>query len=84
VLSFGQRPVADSGLDGGPRCGPDVTEVFDLHIPLAYIDPGSGSLIIQAVIAGAVAVPIVLRAQVRRAASAIRRVVGPRSERSKE
>lgn len=56
-----------------------------MHIPLAYIDPGSGSLIIQALIAGAVAAPIVLRNQLRRAGSAIRRAVGgTRAERSKE
>jgi hypothetical protein len=56
-----------------------------LHIPLAYIDPGSGSLIIQAVIAGAVAAPIVLRNQLRRAGGAIRRAFGgTRAERSKE
>lgn len=56
-----------------------------LHIPLAYIDPGSGSLIIQAVIAGAVAAPIVLRNQLRRAGGAIRRAIGGnRAERSKE
>ena len=55
-----------------------------MDITLAYIDPGSGSLIIQALIAGAVAVPILLRNQVRRAGAAIRRVVAPRAERSKE
>mgnify|MGYP001569697928 CR=1 FL=1 len=32
---------------------------------LAYIDPGSGSLLIQALIAGAVTVPFVLRRQLR-------------------
>lgn len=31
----------------------------------AYIDPGSGSLLIQAIIAGALAVPFFLRAHVR-------------------
>ena len=56
----------------------------DLHLPLAYIDAGSGSLIIQAVIATAIAVPIILRNQLRRAANALRRVVGVRSERTEE
>jgi len=56
----------------------------DLHLPLAYIDAGSGSLIIQAVIATAIAVPIILRNQLRRAATALRRVVGVRSERTEE
>ncbi|HET7471762.1 MAG TPA: hypothetical protein VFJ71_01430 [Candidatus Limnocylindrales bacterium] len=57
-----------------------------MHIPLAYIDPGSGSLIIQAVIAGLIATPIVLRNQFRRAGNGIRRMFGARSEseRSKE
>jgi hypothetical protein len=39
---------------------------------LAYIDPGSGSLIIQAVIATVVAVPFFFRAQIARLARAIR------------
>jgi hypothetical protein len=62
-----------------------TSRIQTLHIPLAYIDPGSGSLIVQAVIAGAVAAPIVLRNQLRRAGSAIRRAIGGnRAERSKE
>jgi len=32
---------------------------------LAYLDPGSGSLLIQALIAGALTVPFVLRRQLR-------------------
>jgi hypothetical protein len=56
-----------------------------LYIPLAYIDPGSGSLIIQVLIASVVAAPIVLRNQLRRAGSAIRRALSAsRAERSKE
>jgi hypothetical protein len=39
---------------------------------LAYIDPGSGSLIIQAAIAAVVAIPIFLRSQIARAWSALR------------
>lgn len=31
----------------------------------AYIDPGAGSMLIQAVIAGALAIPFVLRTQIR-------------------
>lgn len=43
-------------------------------IPLpAYIDPGSGSLIIQAVIAAVIAIPIFLRSHVARAIRALRR-----------
>ncbi len=41
---------------------------------LAYIDPGSGSLIIQAVIAAIVAAPFVLRQQIGRAVRRFRGV----------
>jgi hypothetical protein len=43
---------------------------------LAYIDPGSGSLIIQALIATIVAIPILLRSQIARGVGAIRRATG--------
>ena len=39
---------------------------------LAYIDPGSGSLIIQAIIAGLVAVPFFFRTQIGRIANGLR------------
>ena len=39
----------------------------------AYIDPGSGSLIIQAVIATIIAIPIFLRSQIGRAVGRFRR-----------
>jgi hypothetical protein len=39
---------------------------------LAYIDPGSGSLIIQAVIATLVAVPLLLRHQLGRLLAVVR------------
>jgi hypothetical protein len=55
-----------------------------LHIPLAYIDPGSGSLIIQAVIAGAVGGTLMLRNQIRRAAGTVRRFVGRDPEQTKK
>ncbi len=42
-----------------------------LHL-LAYIDPGSGSLIIQAVIATAIAVPLFFRHQLARLMQAVR------------
>ena len=38
----------------------------------AYIDPGSGSLIIQALIAGMVALPIFFRQQIARAVRTVR------------
>ena len=41
--------------------------------PVAYIDPGSGSLFIQAAIAAIVAVPIFLRSQIARVFRAFRR-----------
>jgi hypothetical protein len=40
---------------------------------LAYIDPGSGSLIIQVMIATLVAIPIFFRAQISRIVSRFRR-----------
>jgi hypothetical protein len=40
---------------------------------LAYIDPGSGSLIIQALIATIVAIPFLFRQQFARASRALRR-----------
>jgi superfamily II DNA or RNA helicase len=44
-----------------------------MHHLLAYIDPGSGSLIIQAVIATVVAVPFFFRQQIGRFVRAVRR-----------
>lgn len=38
----------------------------------AYIDPGSGSLVVQALIAALVAVPIFFRQQIGRAIRAVR------------
>jgi hypothetical protein len=45
----------------------------ELSDHLAYIDPGSGSLIVQAAIATLVAVPFVFRQQIGRAIRAVRR-----------
>ena len=39
---------------------------------LAYIDPGSGSLIVQALIAGIVAIPIFFRHQIARIERTVR------------
>lgn len=44
-----------------------------MDVVLAYIDPGSGSLIIQAIIATLVAVPFFFRQQIGRAVRAVRR-----------
>ena len=62
-----QRPTRSSRGDAA------VDLVF------AYIDPGSGSLLIQALIAGLVAIPIFFRNQIGRAVRAIR---GPRDDAS--
>jgi hypothetical protein len=43
-----------------------------VHGILAYIDPGSGSLLIQALIASIVAVPFVLRHQIGRVIDRLR------------
>jgi hypothetical protein len=40
---------------------------------LAYIDPGSGSLIIQAAIAAIIAIPVLLRSQLARVMRTLRR-----------
>jgi hypothetical protein len=39
----------------------------------AYIDPGAGSMVIQAVLAGLLAVPFLLRSQIARLVRSIRR-----------
>jgi hypothetical protein len=46
---------------------------------LAYIDPGSGSLIIHAAIAAMIAIPIFFRTQIARILHAVR---GPKEEKS--
>ena len=43
------------------------------HWYIAYIDPGAGSLIVQALIASVVAVPFYFRRQIARAARALAR-----------
>ena len=43
-----------------------------MELVLAYIDPGSGSLVIQALIAGLVAAPIFFRRQIARFVHGIR------------
>ena len=40
---------------------------------LAYIDPGAGSMLVQALLAGVLAVPFLLRNQVRAVLSRFRR-----------
>ena len=43
-----------------------------MELIFAYIDPGSGSLVIQALIAGLVVVPIFFRRQISRFVGALR------------
>jgi hypothetical protein len=52
-----------------------------VDLVFAYVDPGSGSLIIQAVIAGLVAGPILLRNKIAQGARAVRRAIGREPER---
>ena len=51
-----------------------------MHLELAYIDPGSGSLIIQAVIATVIAVPFFFRQQIGRFMRTIRRQEEPTAD----
>jgi hypothetical protein len=51
-----------------------------MDIVLAYIDPGAGSLLVQALIAGMVAIPIFFRKQIGRGVRAVRRMTGRPSE----
>lgn len=44
-----------------------------MHAHFAYIDPGAGSLLIQAIVAGIVSVPFLLRTQLRGFVSRFRR-----------
>ena len=43
-----------------------------MEFVFAYIDPGSGSLVIQALIAGLVAIPIFFRSQISRLVRSLR------------
>ena len=46
--------------------------VATMELVFAYIDPGSGSLLIQGLIAALVAIPVFFRHQIGRAISAVR------------
>jgi hypothetical protein len=47
------------------------------HPILAYIDPGSGSLIIQVLIASMVAIPVLFRNRIAQVVRVLRREKGP-------
>ena len=69
-----QGPVLSSvGDTAGMACpGPTSQRESRMDVVLAYIDPGSGSLLIQALIAGLVALPIFFRQQITRAVRSLR------------
>jgi hypothetical protein len=58
-------------LLAGRSADSDLQEA-SMHLDPAYIDPGSGSLIIQAVIATLVAIPLFFRTHIARAAATFR------------
>jgi hypothetical protein len=49
---------------------------------LAYIDPGSGSLVVQVLIASVLAIPFFLRTQIRQGVAILRGARRPRSHES--
>lgn len=70
---------ADRGMKGRSSSAGEVvwnvskgSAVPHIYLPLLYIDPTSGSLFIQAVIAALVVVPFFLRHQLRRAVAKVR------------
>jgi hypothetical protein len=65
------RPTAA----GGAERGRNHSEGRALIHFLAYVDLTSGSLVVQLVIASIVAIPFLLRTQIRRAFSAVRALV---------
>ncbi len=70
-----------SGILPGTTPPAEVLTLMDFV--LLYIDPGSGSLIIQAVIAGLVAIPFFFRAQVAKGVRAVKRIAGREPEESR-
>ena len=66
-----------SAPSGGAGRGQSIGVIRVMHDFLAYIDPGSGSLIIQAVIAGIVAIPFFFRQQIGRFVRSVRKTDTP-------
>ena len=60
-----------------PAPNPPALEVQMPHPILAYIDPGSGSLIIQVAIASIIAIPVILRARIAQVVHMFRRDKAP-------
>jgi len=61
-----------ASVSGGTIARSSVSSGGFMHPIFAYIDPGSGSLAIQAVIAALVAAPFVLRSQIARVVRRLR------------
>lgn len=55
-----------------------------MELVLAYIDFGTGSMIIQMAIAGLVAIPFFFRTQIGRGVRAVRRAVGREPDRARD
>ena len=51
-----------------------------MHLVFAYIDPGAGSLVIQAIIAGLVSIPFFFRNAIRNTIGRFRRGTPPTNE----
>ena len=51
-----------------------------MHLVLGYIDPGAGSLVIQAIIAGIVSIPFFFRNAIRKTIGRFRRGTTPSEE----
>jgi len=64
-----RQPTSGSGFASS---GPAASPKGECLEPLAYIDPGAGSLFIQAVIATVLVVPFFLRSQIRRSLDHLR------------
>jgi hypothetical protein len=71
--------IAVSSLRHGHHVGANQ-EKATMEFVLAYIDPGSGSLIIQGLIAGMVALPIFFRHQIARFVRTVRGTPEPTDE----
>jgi len=76
-VAFGcVRDVASAMIGTCPSLidGPRVSrQVYEAMLTFGYIDPGAGSLVVQALIAGAVSLPFLLRSKLRAAVARIRR-----------
>lgn len=78
-LPGASRATAAGRFDAVGSAGPPhIAHICVLELPtvldfaVAYIDPGSGSLIIQVIIASILAVPYFLRTQIGRAINTVR------------